>query len=237
MKATPGQQQLLLKIQELNSELRSANRAIATLESGEALRQLRDEHRQAGERLLEVQTRYESFAVDIARVLTDLELVESRIDRDKSRLATSTNSKDISGIQSELASLENRKSILETSELELLEARDAAALEVQEATNLRAEISAKISEMETIQSGELAKLQSAASSLQVQLTQTRAGLPDELLAVYDRKASRGTAIGRLEDRDCGACRIALTSSVFSDVVAAPIDELPTCPNCEAFLVR
>ncbi len=237
MKAAPGQQQLLLKVQELNQELKSASRAISQLESGESLRELRDEYRQAGESLLQVQTRYENFAVDIARVLTDLELVETRIDRDKSRLATSTNPKDISGIQSELASLENRKSLLETGELELLEARDAAALEVQEATNLRTSIAAKISQLEETQSNELARLQSTTSNIQVQLAQTRAGLSVELLEAFDRKALRGTPIGRLEDRDCGACRIALTSSVFSDVVSAPADELPTCPNCEAFLVR
>jgi predicted nucleic acid-binding Zn-ribbon protein len=237
MKATPGQQQLLLKINQLELELRRAKKSLLELQSGSALRELQDELRASSEVMLSAQARYENLEVDIARILTDIELVDSRIDRDQQRLATSNVPKDIAGVQSELSALAARKSLLETSELELLESRDAAGFEVAESKALRNEISEKISAIEATISVELGKLQSSVSIVEEQLRTTRASVPAELLEGYDRKATRGVPIGRLDDRDCGACRIALTSAVFTEVTSAAEDELPTCPNCEAFLVR
>lgn len=237
MKATPGQQQLLLKVSELEIELRRARAALTELQSGSALRELRDEQRRSSEAMLSAQSRYEDLEVEIARILTDLELVDGRIQRDLDRLATSTVPKDIAGVQSELESLNSRKELLETAELELLETRDAAGFEVAEAKTLRNELSEKISSIEASAAVEIGKLQSSVSIIEEQIRATRLTIPEDLLAAFDRKAARGLAIGRLVDRDCGACRIALTSAVFSDISGAPEDELATCPNCEAFLVR
>lgn len=237
MKATPGQQQLLLKVSELEIELRRAKAALSELQSGSALRELRDEQRRSSEAMLSAQSRYEDLEVEIARILTDLELVDGRIQRDLDRLATSTVPKDIAGVQSELESLNARKELLETAELELLETRDAAGFEVAEAKNLRNELSEKISTIEASAAVEIGKLQSSVSIIEEQIRATRLTIPEDLLAAFDRKAARGLAIGRLVDRDCGACRIALTSAVFSDISGAAEDELATCPNCEAFLVR
>lgn len=237
MKATPGQQQVLLKINELELELRRTQKALTELETGVALRELQNELRASSELMLAAQARYENFEVDIARVMTDLEMVEARIQRDLERLSTSTVPKDIAGVQSELAALESRKSLLETSELELLEARDAAGFEVTEAQSVRADLTARIATLEASVQTELAKLQSTGSIIQEQIRTTRSTVSADLLAAFDRKASRGIPIGRLIERDCGACRIALTSAVFSEVTSAAEDELPTCPNCEAFLVR
>ena len=237
MKATPGQQQLLLKISELDVELRRAKRALSDLQSGAALRELKDEQRMSSESMLSAQARYEELEVEIARILADLELVDNRIERDKQRLATSTVPKDIAGVQSELEALNARKELLETAELELLETRDAAGFEVSEAKALRAELSDKIATIEAATAVEIGKLQSSVSIVEDQLRLTRSSVPEDLVAAYDRKALRGVPIGRLVERDCGACRIALTSAVFSEIASAADDELLTCPNCEAFLVR
>jgi len=237
MKATPGQQQLLLKFHELDTELRRAKNTLSELQSGVALRELREEQRLSSEVMLAAQARYEEFEVEIARIMTDLELVDVRIQRDLERLATSTVPKDIAGVQSELESLNNRKELLETAELELLEARDAAGFEVTEAKALRAELNEKIAVVENTIAIELGKLQSSVSIVEEQLRTTRANVPEELVSAYDKKAARGVPIGRLDDRDCGACRLSLTSAVFSEVRGAAEDDLLTCPNCEAFLVR
>ena len=200
MKATPGQQQLLLKISELDVELRRAKRALSDLQSGAALRELKDEQRMSSESMLSAQARYEELEVEIARILADLELVDNRIERDKQRLATSTVPKDIAGVQSELEALNARKELLETAELELLETRDAAGFEVSEAKALRAELSDKIATIEAATAVEIGKLQSSVSIVEDQLRLTRSSVPEDLVAAYDRKALRGVPIGRLVER-------------------------------------
>jgi len=237
MKATHGQQQLLLKYYELQLEERRNVKAVKELSERTALRELEAELLQSSEVLLNAQERYEKLEVEIARVLTDLELVETRIARDEARIPTLGNAREVDSVKSELEALNKRKELLETAELELLETRDAAGFEVQETKNLRAELNAKIAELEALANVELTKLQSKVSTLQVEQAATAGQLPANLLAAYERKASRSVPIGRLVDRSCGACGIGLTASVFDEVKATPADELPTCNNCEAFLVR
>ena len=237
MHAAPGIQKQLLKLSDLEKSLRLNLAEVKALTSGDLLRELADEHRKAGELMLTAQKRYEDLEVEIARILTDIELVDARMDKDRDRLAHSSNPKDIAGVQSELVALETRKSVLETNELELMETRDAAGFEVSEAKALRGELAEKISKIESDAAMQLSKLQSQGSIIEQDIRSLRAQLPEELLAAYERKAKRGNPVGELHELDCGACGLALTASAAADVKATAEDQLPTCPNCEAFLVR
>mgnify|MGYP006268240041 CR=1 FL=1 len=237
MKATTGQQQLLLKFYELQLEERRTRRALQELTERTALREMEAELLVSSQVLLNAQERYEKLEVEIARVLTDLELVEARIARDEARMPSLSSAKEVDTVKSELLALEKRKELLETAELELLETRDAAGLEVTETKKLREELNVKIAKLNKVADVEIGKLQSKVSNLQVEQAATAGQLPAELMAAYERKAVRSVPIGRLVDRSCGACGIGLTASVYDDVRATPEDELPTCSNCEAFLVR
>jgi len=63
------------------------------------------------------------------------------------------------------------------------------------------------------------------------------GIAAELVELYNKRAARGIPVGALTGRECGACRIALTSTAFDDITAVAHDELAYCPNCSAILVR
>lgn len=61
----------------------------------------------------------------------------------------------------------------------------------------------------------------------------RAQLPDEVLDLYDD-------IGAAEfshSRTCGGCFLQLPPSERAEINNAPVDEVPTCPNCGTLLVR
>lgn len=60
----------------------------------------------------------------------------------------------------------------------------------------------------------------------------RASLPSDVLGVY---ATVGAA--EFNGRTCGSCFLQLPPAERADVLAAPADELPTCPNCGTLLVR
>ena len=64
-----------------------------------------------------------------------------------------------------------------------------------------------------------------------------AELDSEIATAYERKASRGVAVGRLVGRECGACRLSITATNLDEILALPVDEVAECPNCQAFLVR
>ena len=63
-------------------------------------------------------------------------------------------------------------------------------------------------------------------------------LDSELFTLYERLRTRGGAgAGLLQARRCGACRIEIDRGEMSRIAAAPEDDVLTCPECGAILVR
>jgi predicted nucleic acid-binding Zn-ribbon protein len=164
-------------------------------------------------------------------------LVEKRIAQDNERLLTVSSHKDADGISHELVSLKSRLSNLEDVELEIMERRDSATSTLETLTAERADISQRLAAAEAAAEAEIVKLQSGLSLVAGERKTVQSLLPVELFELYEKKASRGVAAGRLINRDCDACRIALTSAAYEDVIATAQDEIATCPNCQAILVR
>ncbi len=67
---------------------------------------------------------------------------------------------------------------------------------------------------------------------QVDTEALRAKLPADVLEVADR-----VGVAAFNGRTCGGCFIQLPPGERAEVLAAPEDELPTCPNCGTLLVR
>ncbi len=63
-------------------------------------------------------------------------------------------------------------------------------------------------------------------------------IPQPLFQLYDRvRANKGIGASLLRARRCGACRIELDRSAISRIAASPADEVVTCEECGAILVR
>jgi hypothetical protein len=237
MKATPDQQLQILRLAELDHQLSVGLGQLQLLREGAEIAALRSELIMASERLLQGRTQVENITSELKRSESDLELVEKRIAQDNARLLTVSSHKDAEGIAHELVSLKARLSSLEDIELEIMERRDIANSELEALTGDRAEITARLAAAEAQAEAEIVKLQSGLSLLTTERQSVTDSLPPELVELYSKKASRGVAAGRLIHRDCDACRIALTSAAYEDVIALAQDEIATCPNCQAILVR
>lgn len=237
MKATPDQQQQILRLAQLDQELSVGSAQLRHLREGAEIAAIRTELIQSSERLLEGRTELENITAELKRSESDLELVEKRIAQDNERLLTVSSHKDADGISHELVSLKARLSNLEDVELEIMERRDAATAALETLTAERADIAQKLSVAEAAVEAEIIKLQSGLSLVAGERKSVQDSLPAELFELYEKKASRGVAAGRLINRDCDACRIALTSAAYEDVIATAQDEIATCPNCQAILVR
>ena len=66
-----------------------------------------------------------------------------------------------------------------------------------------------------------------------------AGLPDDLLALYERlRASKGgVGAAALRARQCGGCRLTVDNAELPSIKAAPSDEVIRCEECQRILVR
>lgn len=237
MKASESQQAYLLSLSNLDLEITRTRVAIAALTSGEAFAALRQSQRDAAASLIESRNQLDSVELELSRAEADLKLVEQRIDKDNQRLNQTSSSKDAQGIQAELETLKKRKSDLEDFELSILERKEQAEAAYQVIIHDKKLIDDELATKESENEAKIIKLRSGLDLLTQQRNQQASRIQSDLLELYDKKSSRGLAIGRLVNRECGACRITIGATALAEISGLARDEVATCPDCQAILVR
>jgi predicted nucleic acid-binding Zn-ribbon protein len=177
----------------------------------------------------QARSEHEALVRELERLEADLGLVNKRIATDKDRLTKTAVARDALGIQHELETLAKRASDLEDVELELLERKNESVfgekLE-QELQLTKARVQLELADLKT----QFQENQKAAGELRVKL-------PEVLLARFDAKLARGLAVGRLQKNTCTACNMSITATALADLHQVPSDELASCPECQAILIR
>jgi predicted nucleic acid-binding Zn-ribbon protein len=187
--------------------------------------------------LIDARNALGDLEMELSRAEADLELVANRISKDQQLLSSTSSAKDAQGIEHELSTLGNRKSELEDAQLQILELLESAQITHERLKQDKQAADASLLALEQKVSAELAELASQEEAIQLQRKECVSSIDQDLAAAYERKFSRGVAVGRLTGRDCGACRLSITATSFEELMALPAEELAECPNCQAFLVR
>jgi predicted nucleic acid-binding Zn-ribbon protein len=237
MKVPHAHQEIMLQVAGLDLDLEALRGKLVELQTGAHLDSLRTNLFAASSRMLEQQTKLENLQQELRKLEADIELVDKRIELDRQRLSSTSSPKDAEGISSELRSLATRKSTLEDQELEIMESVEVVSGLVAADSGTRTGLSKELAEAEAAMAGDIMKLASQISIVETDRAAKFAILNEDAAALFTKKASRGIPVAALKGRDCDACRIGLTSSAYEDVVATPADEIATCPNCQAILVR
>ena len=237
MKASPTQQADLLSLSNLDLEITRGRVALAGLTNGEAFSELRAAQRAAASSLIDSRNQLDSVELELKRAEADLALVEQRIEKDNQRLNQTSSSKDAQGIQAELETLKKRKSELEDLELAVLERKEEFEAAYKTMLSDKQAIDEELASKEAANETEIMKLRSGLDLLTQQRAQEASRIDAELFALYEKKAARGVAVGRLLNRECGACRMTIGATALAEITALPQDEIATCPDCQAILIR
>lgn len=237
MKASASQQTDLLALGDLDSQILRVKLGLAKLTSGEAFTQLREDQRNAAAKLIEARNELDSVNLELTRAEADLQLVEQRIAKDNQRINQTSSAKDAQGIQGELATLAKRKSELEDLELAIMERKEQIQANYQTVLSDKQSIDNELAAKESANEAEVLKSRSGLDLLVQQRAQQASRIEPELVAIYEKKLTRGVAIGRLINRECGACRMSIGATALAEIQSLPSDEIATCPDCQAILVR
>ena len=237
MKLDKASQAALLKLSEVDLEIAHIKQEITKSIESKDLVDLRAKQSELAGELIAARTVVENLQSSQARADDDLHLVEERIAKDKDRLSQTSSPKDAQGLQSEIESLQRRKSDLEDAELELLAEIESAQAVLTEVSS-RKEQNSK--ELETLQQ----EIQTTIDDLKTRgrkLTADReilvSKVTEEVLKKYSALSARQIAVGQIENRSCTACRMGLTANVIDSIIDLVEDELGVCPECQAFIVR
>ncbi|MDZ8202349.1 C4-type zinc ribbon domain-containing protein [Microbacterium sp. SSW1-59] len=237
MKASPRDQRALLDLAELDSRIRRAEAARANPPHAARVKDLLARRQTLSQELTGLLGARDDLRTEVSRIESDVAVVDARRARDTERLAATSNVKEAQGLESELASLARRKSDLEDAELEVMERLEAAEQAVAVQEELIARTNAEGAELSA--AGKAA-VEDATRDLEAAGRDRRAvadGIAADLVALYDKLASRNAGAGLLTRNTCGGCHMVLSGTDLGGLRRAEEDEVVMCPECGCILVR
>jgi predicted nucleic acid-binding Zn-ribbon protein len=175
------------------------------------------------------------------RADADVEQVKARRQRDQGMIDAGQvkDPKALERMLGELESLHRRITSLEDTELEVMERLETA----------QASLDQRVAELATVEEEEStvrAAFEHKAEDLQRDLAAVRAeragavaGMPADLLALYEKLRAQKGGVGAaaLRRRACEGCRLTLNASDLGIIAKKPSDEVVRCEECNRILVR
>jgi predicted nucleic acid-binding Zn-ribbon protein len=237
MKLDKSAQSALLKLSQVDLEIEQIkveiSKAINSPELATSSALLAE---YAGE-VINARTKFENLEMDSRKADDNLHMVEERIKRDNERLNQTSSSKDAQGMQSEIESLTRRKGELEEVELEILERLEQAKVELDEISSKKEVLSKEISSLQESIQVAVDELKARGRKLTADREILFSKVPDEALDRYKALALKQIAVGQVENRACSACRMGLTANTIDALSSLADDEVGSCPECLAIIVR
>jgi predicted nucleic acid-binding Zn-ribbon protein len=237
MQANLQDQQSLLKLAEIDLDIERAKNEQNKIEQAEELTEAREKMLLLADKLIDSRNALSNINLELRRAEDDLRLVETRIEKDNQRLSSTSSSKDAVGMQHELEALKRRKSELEDIELGVLEQKEILENDFAQVSESKSEADKVLGQAEDSLELSLSSVLQKTSDLISEKSRISSTMNPEVLQAYVQRHKRGVAAARLIGRECGACRISITANNYEEISSLPSDQLPECPNCQAFLVR
>lgn len=237
MKVALEQLESLWSMQQLIIAQRRLVADAKELSSGEKLKPIEKRLQEINEDLRSHQLNHEQLEDDKRKIDSDLSMVEKRIASDEQKLKSSASTKDIAGFQHEIEGLKNRKSLLEDSELSLLDKLEESEKRLTGLRNQKAEVEAELEQSKSELSQTLGLMRDQNSKINQEISSIKSHLPSELIDAFERKLAKGNAVGRIVRSACTACNMNLNSTAMAELSNVPADELATCPECAAIVIR
>ena len=239
MKADPARQSQLLDLQAIDTRLSQIAHARKTLPQHAEIADLEGKARLLDDQLVRSRTELGDVQRELAKADADVHQVRDRATRDQQRLDSGVGTaKDLTAIQHELESLGRRQAALEEVELEVMERAEAIQNDVTELERGRAELTERLSALESARDDRMAELDADAANVVAPRDRLVELVGEDLVTLYDKiRATSVTGAAPLRQRRCGGCQLELNPVELGRIKAAPADEVIRCDECRRILVR
>jgi uncharacterized protein len=241
VKASPEAQLRLLELADLDTELgRLAHRRRALPETAE-LEQLTARAAQVRDEMTRAETELSDLDREQARAERDVEQVRVRIDKDQQRLNAGkvSNARELESLQSEITSLRRRQADLEEVVLDLMERRESAQSRRDASAAGTEAVAAEETEVTARRDAAVAEIAEQESKATSARATVAAGVPDDLLALYDKVRAQvgGVGAAMLRRGKCEGCNVSLSTVELNEIRAAAPDEVVRHDECRRILIR
>lgn len=239
--ASPEAQLRLLDLAAVDADLDRVAHRRRTLPEAARVQELAERLTTVGDLLVAAETELGDLRRIQEKAEADVEQVRIRAARDRELLDSGRvgSAKELSNLTHEVESLARRQGDLEEVELEAMERVEEAERRHRALAAEREELAADHDAAVAVRDELLAGLGSAESDLRADRADIVAGLPADLLALYEklREQHGGVGAARLHRGRCEGCQLELTRSDIDRIRAAAADDVVRCEECRRILVR
>jgi predicted nucleic acid-binding Zn-ribbon protein len=240
MQASVEQQNQILQLQIIDSEIMQANTKLKSLPEVEQLLHIDKRILTATEELATVKAEADQISLELRRGEADVETVTDRIKKDEARLSAGTASpKELEQTQHEIETLKKRQLALEEIELEIMVRSEAVNERLQLLTT-------DLASLETLKSEINQRLTTATTEINLVIlakqksrTELTPNIEKALLDLYEkiRGANSGVGAATLVGSKCNGCNLAINAVEMERIKNLAADELLRCEECRRILVR
>lgn len=238
LKASNHDQRLLLALQDVDTRIVRLTAKAKALPQAARIAELDARLAELDRDVLERLGAHDDAAAEVARIESDVQVVEARLQRNRDRLPSITDAKVATATEHEIATLERRRGTLEDLELEAMQGQEDAATALEAARAAAGEARAERERLDAERARDAAGLEEELQAARADREQRAAVVPPELLALYERQRARyGIGATLLQRRTSVASGVELTASELHQIRSAADDDVILDPNSSAILVR
>jgi uncharacterized protein len=191
--------------------------------------------------LVAAETKETDIAREQAKAEADVDQVTARAARDQERLDRGQvgSPRELENLQHEIGSLARRQSDLEDVVLEIMERRESAQARTVELRSETEQRQVELAAAESRRDEQTAVIDAEAGELEEKRKALAAGLPADLLALYERLRAHSGGVGAaaIKQRRCEGCRLELGATDVQRFRNAPEDAVLRCEECGRILIR
>ena len=240
MKATPEDQNFLIELQLIDSQVTQAKVKLNGLPEIEQISAIRARLENTAVELNVVETELADVAIELRRSELEVEQVDDRIKKDENRLNSGTGTpKELEQFQHELVTLAKRKSELEDSELEILMKHDGIKSRVDELLNDQVGLKQLELELNVRLENSKTEIDKVLAELGASRTELLPKIDLALVALYEkiRQSAYGVGAALLTGNKCDGCHLAINAVELERIKGLEMDEIIRCEECRRILVR
>ena len=240
MQASVEQQNHILQLQFIDSEIMQANTKLKSLPEVEQLIHIDKRIITAAEELTTVKAEADQIALELRRGEVDVETVTDRIKKDEARLNAGTASpKELEQTQHEIETLKKRQIALEEIELEIMVRSEAVNERLQLLTTDLASLETLKSEINQRLSAATTEINLVILAKQKSRSDLLPSIEKALVDLYEkiRASSNGVGAASLVGNKCNGCNLSVNAVEMDRLKGLAADELLRCEECRRILVR
>jgi uncharacterized protein len=224
----------LVELQITDTKIRILKKAINTADTRRA--EIEQEFEQHASSIREIQNQATTAKAEKAKTENEIAEAQAKLQRADRNLKNAQNQKEYEAAMREMDVLQKELSVLETKDLEQIEAIEEIEKVLTERAEEIAGIEGKRDKALKDFEDELKKSEAEFKIEQGKRDKVFPTLPKNLASVYDRMAQRsrdGIAVAEVKNSSCSACFMKLRPQVVLELKMT--DKIMTCESCARIL--